>query len=315
MEAPNGLYVDGDGRLFVCQGQSAGKPPRLTIFNGAFFLEKEITFEGMPGAEFLVPGRVSVGIQGNIYIVPTNLPGALVLDRDGNFLRWIKPKDRVQIEEESPLVKEGDRALSEAESLEGATGEAGQAATPQVDDESATKPLDQRAAEMEGLPEFLKPVKKGDEEIRDVVDPLGSVRLTDVECDSKGHIYLLSEETSKVYVYNAAEKFLFSFGQKGGSSGKMSRPRALAVDEKRESIYIVDYMRHTVLLYNFAGRFLFEIGGFGGSPRWFNFPTDLDLDRQGNLIVADLFNKRVQVLDVQYEAGVSLFGPSEKSTK
>lgn len=182
-------------------------------------------------------------------------------------------------------------------------------------DGAAAEPLDQRAAELESLPDFLRPVKKDSAGPIEEVDPRSAVQLADVVCDSQGHIYLLSEETSKVYVYNAAEKFLFSFGQKGGSEGKMSRPRALAVDEKRKSISIVDYMRHTILLYNFAGRFLFEIGGYGRSPRWFNFPTDITLNRQGHLVVADLFNKRVQVLDVQYEAGVGLFGPAEKAAE
>ena len=320
VETPNGLYVADDGRLFVCQGQSAGKPPRLTILNGAFFLEKEITFADIPGAESFIPGRLSVGINGNMYIVPTNMPGALVLDKEGKFLRWLKPKDKVQVEEEAPVAGEGVGGLRESESLDNATEEGEpQAATPQAETSQAgneePQPRDQRAAEMEGLPEFLRPVTKEAEEGANVTDPAGAVQLTDVVCDSKGHIYLLSEETSKVYVYNAAEQYLFSFGQKGGSEGKMSRPRALAVDEEKKSIYVVDYMRHTILLYNFAGRFLFEIGGFGRSPRWFNFPTDLALNRQGNLIVADLFNKRVQVLDVQFEASVSLFGPGDKSAK
>ena len=139
--------------------------------------------------------------------------------------------------------------------------------------------------------------------------------MTDVVCGSEGHLYILSEETSKVYVYNAAEEFLFAFGKKGGSSGKMSRPRGLAVDEKRKSIYVVDYMRHTILVYNFAGRFLFEIGGKGSAPRWFNFPTALALNKDGNIIVADLFNQRVQVLDVKYEASMSLFGTGGKDSR
>nr|WP_246325248.1 NHL repeat-containing protein [Dissulfurirhabdus thermomarina] len=124
------------------------------------------------------------------------------------------------------------------------------------------------------------------------------VLVRDVAIDGASRLYLLSEETSKVYVYDAKEEFLFSFGQKGGSSGKMSRPRGLALDEARGRIYVVDYMRHTVLAYDLSGRYLFEFGGKGWGPGWFNFPTDVAVDDEGRVLVADLFNHRVQVLEV-----------------
>jgi hypothetical protein len=47
-------------------------------------------------------------------------------------------------------------------------------------------------------------------------------------------------------------------------------------------------------------KYLTEFGGRGYGPGWFNFPTDLAINKRGQLIVADLFNKRVQVLDVEY---------------
>lgn len=124
------------------------------------------------------------------------------------------------------------------------------------------------------------------------------VLILEVCTDSSGRIYLLSEETSKVYVYDREENFLFSFGKKGGSSGKLSRPRGLAVDDERDRIYVVDYMRQTILVYDLTGRYLFEFGGQGWGPGWFNFPTGAATDSRGNLIVADFFNNRVQVLEV-----------------
>ncbi|TFG47965.1 MAG: hypothetical protein E4H40_05500 [Candidatus Brocadiia bacterium] len=190
-------------------------------------------------------------------------------------------------------------------------GESGQ---PPPGENAETTEEEQHVTEMANLPDFLKP--KGKEVIEaEEIKRIGPVQVTDVVCGSEGYIYILSEETSKVYVYNASEEFLFAFGTKGGSSGKMSRPRALVVDEKKKCVYVLDYMRHTILIYNLAGRFLFEIGGMGRSPGWFNFPTDLALDGDGNLIVADLFNQRVQVLDVKFEASVAQFGSRKLSDK
>ena len=36
----------------------------------------------------------------------------------------------------------------------------------------------------------------------------------------------------------------------------------------------------------------------GHTPTWFNFPTDLTINNYGQLIVADIFNSRIQVLEL-----------------
>lgn len=137
--------------------------------------------------------------------------------------------------------------------------------------------------------------------------PGSPVTITGIATDIGGNILLLSEETSKIYVFNDKEEFLFSFGKKGGIAGKMSRPRAFALDETNNLIYVVDYMRHSILAYDYSGKYLFEFGGKGWGPGWFNFPTDLAITPQGHVIVADLFNNRVQILAVQYKKSRSAF--------
>jgi DNA-binding beta-propeller fold protein YncE len=304
VDSPNGIFVAGDGRLFICQGRTAKNPPRLTILNAAFFPLKEILVQQFPEAESFVPNRVYVGRNENIYVTGIDYRGLMVLDREGNFLHWLKPKDKIWVDQPLDYSKLPQDVTGK--------GQMGEAESPPFQDNVEPPEEDQRETEMANLPGFLKP--KGKEVIEEEESKkFGPVQVADVVCGAEGHIYILSEETSKVYVYNASEEFLFAFGKKGGSSGKMSRPRALAVDEKRKCVYVVDYMRHTILIYNFAGRFLFEIGGKGSSPRWFNFPTGLTLDGNGNLVVADLFNQRVQVLDVKFEAGVALFGSADLS--
>jgi DNA-binding beta-propeller fold protein YncE len=124
--------------------------------------------------------------------------------------------------------------------------------------------------------------------------------LCDVEIDEAGKIYLLSEDMGRIYVYDEKEQFLFKFGKKGGSSGKLSRPRGIAVDNGEKRIYVIDYMRHTASAYSSAeGRFLFEFGGKGWGRGWFQYPSDISVDTAGNVLVADTFNNRVQVLSVK----------------
>ncbi len=128
------------------------------------------------------------------------------------------------------------------------------------------------------------------------------VNFSDVYIDKNKRFYFLSEETSKVYVFSSKEKLIFKAGIKGGTPGKLSRPRGIAVDYKKKLIYIVDYMRHIVqcLDYN-TGKYMFEIGGYGASPGYFNYPTDIDIDSMGNIYVTDMFNKRVQIFEIKSE--------------
>jgi len=124
--------------------------------------------------------------------------------------------------------------------------------------------------------------------------------LCDVEIDDTGRIYLLSEDMGRIYIYDHNEKFLFKFGQKGGGSGKLSRPRGMGLDNRNKMLYVVDYMRHSAGAYSMEdGSFLFEFGGKGWRRGWFQFPSDIGVDMSGNVLVADTFNNRVQVLGVR----------------
>lgn len=123
------------------------------------------------------------------------------------------------------------------------------------------------------------------------------VNMTNVTLDAEGRIYLLSEAAGRVYVYDEDRNFLYKFGEKGGSSGKLSRPKAVAVDSRNNRKYIVDYMRHSVTVYDNKGEFIYEFGGMGWLEGWFQYPVDITIDTEGRIFVADLFNNRVQVFN------------------
>ncbi|OGW41567.1 MAG: hypothetical protein A2Y97_02290 [Nitrospirae bacterium RBG_13_39_12] len=124
------------------------------------------------------------------------------------------------------------------------------------------------------------------------------VLLNYVFIDMAGRIYLVSEETSHIYVYDENRNFLFKFGEKGGSTGKLSRPQAVGVDNRNGRIYVVDYMRHTISAYDNNGKYLFEFGGLGWGEGWFQYPKDIAVDSMGRILVADTFNNRIEVFRV-----------------
>jgi len=138
-----------------------------------------------------------------------------------------------------------------------------------------------------------------------LIDPADTVRggrqkadIISIDTDQNGRIYLLSEGMGRVYVYDREERFLFRFGEKGGSSGKLARARGIAVDDRAGRIYVVDYLRHGVNVYDLEGKYIFEFGGQGNGRGWFSFPSDVCVDGQGNVVIADMFNKRIQVFDI-----------------
>lgn len=134
--------------------------------------------------------------------------------------------------------------------------------------------------------------------IKDIISPVDEgkkANIANVTIDETGRIYLVSEEMGRIYVYDEDRQFLFKFGEKGGSTGKLSRAKAAAVDNRKERIYVVDYMRHTINAYNLKGEYLFEFGGLGWGPGWFQTPVDITVDSSGRVMIADLFNHRIQV--------------------
>jgi DNA-binding beta-propeller fold protein YncE len=226
--APVGLTVDRQGYLFVAQSEGKKRSAsRISLFDPALRWKKDILFAGFPGAKVFSPKNLAVSEKDLIYVAGDGHTGVVVLNREGKFLHFLTPSDRLG---------------------------------------------------------------KGEEE---------KVSICDVTIDRAGHIYLLSEDMGRVYVYDKDETFIRKFGKKGGSTGKLSRPRGLAVDEAEDRIYVVDYMRHSASVYSEQGRFLFEFGGKGWSKGWFQFPSDVALDASGNVLVADTFNNRVQVFTVE----------------
>jgi DNA-binding beta-propeller fold protein YncE len=255
--APRGGEVEPNGDVYICQARFRNSTAhRITIMNGAFFMDRDINLDDIPEAKGLSPRSVAVNHDGIIYVAGDNSRGVLVLDKDGTFLRWLKPTDK---------------SLGSATDAEAEQRQNGEIDQPKEDQAISSDKDDKDAA----------------------------VKVNYVAIDSAGKLYLLSAEIGKIFVYGPDEKLLFSFGTKGGSPRQLSQPKALAIDENRGLIYVVDYMRHTILTYDLSGKFLFEFGGRGTGPCWFNFPCGIAVNRHGQVIVADQFNRRVQVLDVR----------------
>jgi len=128
----------------------------------------------------------------------------------------------------------------------------------------------------------------------------------DVAVDAEGRLYV-ADSAGAVWTYEKDGAFRAVFGK-----GKLQRPISLALDRKRQLLYVVEGgeakgQNHQVEVFSLAGQHLRTIGKRGGGPGEFNFLSRAALSPDGNLYVADTLNWRVQVFDPE-GALVAIFG-------
>ena len=105
--------------------------------------------------------------------------------------------------------------------------------------------------------------------------------------------------------------FLFAvYGPGRGMLPSLNKPMSVATD-KENNIYVTDSGNNRVVVFNRKGEYMFEFGTRGvahpranqkadWSPGKFNYPYGIDIDEAtGNIFVADLVNKRIQLFDNQ----------------
>lgn len=121
--------------------------------------------------------------------------------------------------------------------------------------------------------------------------------LLGVAVDASGNIYASDAKNHEIYVFTKDHKALLTIGDET----ILNWPAGLAVDDKRNRLYVVNNHNHNIAVFDLGGKHLFDIGKRGGMPGYFNYPTDVDIDSRGNILVADSMNARVQILSPEGE--------------
>ncbi len=112
---------------------------------------------------------------------------------------------------------------------------------------------------------------------------------------------------NNVYVADAALKVIRMFDQSGRfikeiTNEKLERPGGIAIDLKRNRIYVADTSsrtstNHVVHVFDMEGKYLSKFGGWGHAPGKLHFPTYVTVDNDGNIYVTDTLNARIQAFD------------------
>ncbi len=121
------------------------------------------------------------------------------------------------------------------------------------------------------------------------------LNVQSISIDDRG-VCFLDPGLWKVHCYEKGGVFFLSFGVISSLPGGFSMPAAMAIDEKKGRILLVDTNRMMVIAFDRRGKFLFEFGG----PDWFRWPNSIAIDGRGLIYVGDRTNK-VRVFEVMEE--------------
>jgi DNA-binding beta-propeller fold protein YncE len=111
--------------------------------------------------------------------------------------------------------------------------------------------------------------------------------------DAFGIIQVADSQQGKVFGYDQQGKNPYTLGKRG----ELQYPAGLAVDKKRNRLYVADSHAHTVKVFDNIGMFLYDIGTSNG-PGELKHPVAVALDRSGTVYVLDARRKRVVLYDI-----------------
>lgn len=119
-----------------------------------------------------------------------------------------------------------------------------------------------------------------------------------VALDAQENVYVAETALHNIRVFDKTGKELRNITHES-----LERPIGVAIDQTRGKLYVADSGRtesaeHTIKIFDLQGKYLGKIGKqMGDIPGTFLFPTYLHVDPQGNVLVADTLNSRVQKFD------------------
>lgn len=149
---------------------------------------------------------------------------------------------------------------------------------------------------------YLRAVFVFDVNSRQVATRGGSGRVvfglpTGVALDERDRLFVSDSLNDTITCLSPDGKVLAQFGH-----NELGRPGGIAVDRKRQRLYVADAKAHRVAVFN-TETFAFDryVGSPStpgvGEPGRFAAPTNVAVDPQGNLYVTDTWNHRVQIFD------------------
>lgn len=126
--------------------------------------------------------------------------------------------------------------------------------------------------------------------------------------DDADRLFVSDAKLHQVSVFGKDHKLEQTFG-----AAELGRPSGMAIDNENRFLYVADVQNERIAVFDADNyKFLRYVGGPGkeeadDSPATFAKPTNVAVDADGNLYVADTLNNRIQIFDADGNF-VSMFG-------
>lgn len=146
-------------------------------------------------------------------------------------------------------------------------------------------------------------VLKIDRNSGEVVDSWGDglfIMPHGLTVDQQNNIWVTDCGLHQVFKFSPEGKLLMTLGEAkvpGDDAGHFNLPTDVAVAPDG-TFYVSDgYGNSRVVKFSAEGSYLFDWGSKGNKPGQFLIPHGIDLDKNGNVYVADRENNRIQIFD------------------
>jgi sugar lactone lactonase YvrE len=125
-----------------------------------------------------------------------------------------------------------------------------------------------------------------------ILPPEGESRLASpigVTEDDARNLYVTDSATGLLYRYDNAKGVFSAFIRH-----EMERPTGIAFNPTNRLLYVAETGTHQIVAIDLTGNERLRFGARGSLPGQFNYPTDLCIDRKGNVLITDALNARIQ---------------------
>ena len=245
--------------LLLLAGCAEPGAPTLTF--------KEVRQWQMPAAGTKIPAPRGLAIMpdGNVAVIDTSAR-VMILDSHGKLLRsWRMPESDVGTPEDLTVLHSGVIAVPDTHYHRviffNAHG-------------TVVRTLGSYG---EGAGEFIYPVSLAE--------------------DPEGCLYVCEYGSNdRVQKFSRDGEYMSSFGSFGTEPGQFQRPSGVVWHQGR--VYVADAVNNRIQVFSDTGTFIGVVGSDGTPPR-LRFPYDIDLDAQGNIVVAEWGAGRISRIDLQ----------------
>ncbi len=112
--------------------------------------------------------------------------------------------------------------------------------------------------------------------------------------DHLGQLYVSDTLNYRIQVFTSEGRLIRVFGQQGDRPGYFAHPCGIATDSFGH-IYVTDRQFENIQVFDGNGRILMAFGQEGSGLGHFWLPAGIFIDNHNRVFVADSFNKRVQI--------------------